>query len=71
MIKRVRYNKDMIGTVITENHDHIVIKFDSGTTYCVLKSSIESMDYFYENPDLFPNCLTTIFSTPVNSLKYI
>jgi hypothetical protein len=44
---RVRYNETMFGTVIDENSDHVLIQFDSGSKYCVLKSGIESRNFFY------------------------
>lgn len=40
--KRIRYSKDMNGSVIEENNTHILIKFDSGTKYCVRRSCIET-----------------------------
>ena len=44
---RVKYRAGMIGTIVESDATHVVIKLDSGTTYCVLKSSIEPHDFFY------------------------
>jgi hypothetical protein len=44
---RVRYNETMTGTVIDELDDHVLIQFDSGSKYCVLKSGIEARKFFY------------------------
>jgi nitrate/TMAO reductase-like tetraheme cytochrome c subunit len=44
---RVKYGGGMIGAVIDYNDTHVVIRFDSNTTFCVLKSSVEAHDYFY------------------------
>ena len=44
---RVRYNNDMMGTVIDQRDNHLLIEFDSGSKFCVLRSSIETYDFFY------------------------
>ena len=39
--QRVKYNKDMCGTIIDENSTHVVIQFDKGVKYCVPKCGIK------------------------------
>ena len=37
---RVKYNSEMTGTVINENSTHAVIKFDTGSIFCVGKAGL-------------------------------
>ena len=39
--QRVKYNKDMSGTIIDENSTHVVIQFDNAGKYCVPKCGLE------------------------------
>ena len=44
---RIKYNQDY-ATIIQENDTHVLLKFDSGTQFCILKSSIDRKDIFDE-----------------------
>jgi len=44
---RVKYNKEMIGTIIDQNEMHVLILFDSGEKFCVGKVGIK--DKIYED----------------------
>jgi hypothetical protein len=46
--KKIRYNKDMTGIVLTENDTHILIQFEK-TRYCVAKNGIEKKDIINGN----------------------
>ena len=43
----VKYNKEMIGTIIDQNEMHVLILFDSGEKFCVGKVGIK--DKIYED----------------------
>ncbi len=47
---KIQYNNDITATVINETRDYILILTDKGSTYCVVKNSIDWQKQVIDDP---------------------